>query len=293
MADVTLTYKGQTILEMSTTGNKALKTAGKYCEGDISLSYLKDESNYNILKGSTQPSAGIGQDGDVYLQYAALDGEIVNTYVKISGAWVVLVGSDVDDVANSGMYTGTKAPPPTSLGNDGDYYYQRNNWKRSIQSVKGSISGSQNNSYGNEFTVTEPVTVNRLFAMTTENRTGKIQLGTTSEILAETESVTFPANEWVEVPLASPIQLSTGTHYVVKANTDTSGSGRVAWVYNISDLTFDSKFSYICSRYGKTWPGTAESINCVLVGICYVENDGLFRIRKQFHKASGSWSEVT
>lgn len=39
MADVTLTYKGQTILELSATGTKTIKTAGKYCEDDILLVY--------------------------------------------------------------------------------------------------------------------------------------------------------------------------------------------------------------------------------------------------------------
>lgn len=41
MADVTLTYKGQTILELNESGNKTIKTAGKYCEADIGLSYVK------------------------------------------------------------------------------------------------------------------------------------------------------------------------------------------------------------------------------------------------------------
>ena len=44
MADVTLTYKGSTIAEMSDTGSKTLKTAGKYCEGDIGVSYVKPSS---------------------------------------------------------------------------------------------------------------------------------------------------------------------------------------------------------------------------------------------------------
>lgn len=44
MADVTLTYKGSTIAEMSDTGTKTLKTAGNYCEGDIGVSYVKPES---------------------------------------------------------------------------------------------------------------------------------------------------------------------------------------------------------------------------------------------------------
>ena len=44
MADVTLTYKGATIAEMSNTGSKTLKTSGKYCEGDIGVSYFKPAS---------------------------------------------------------------------------------------------------------------------------------------------------------------------------------------------------------------------------------------------------------
>lgn len=41
MADVTLTYKGSTIAEINASGSKTLKTAGKYCEGDIGVSYVK------------------------------------------------------------------------------------------------------------------------------------------------------------------------------------------------------------------------------------------------------------
>ena len=41
MADVTLKYKGATIGELSESGSKTLKTAGKYCEADILLEYVK------------------------------------------------------------------------------------------------------------------------------------------------------------------------------------------------------------------------------------------------------------
>lgn len=299
MADVTLTYNGQNILEMSASGTKTLKAAGKICTTDIEVLYVKSGgggSGYNILKGSSPPSAGIGQDGDVYLQYDALDDEVVNTYVKISGAWQALVGSDVDDVTDSGMYTGTEAPPPSSLGSDGDYYYQRGiRLLRSIQSVKpsASINGSQTRAYGMEFTVTQPVTVMSLFAMTVVYRTlVKLQIGTTSEILAEIGGVTFPAYEWVEVALQSPIQLTPGTNYVVKVTVD-AYTGNVAYVRSISNLTYDSNFTYVRARYDTSWPGSAESGICPLVGISYSTNDGLYKIYKQFHKASGSWYEIT
>ena len=41
MADLTIKYKGQPIVEMTDTGTKTLKTAGKYCEDDITVEYVK------------------------------------------------------------------------------------------------------------------------------------------------------------------------------------------------------------------------------------------------------------
>lgn len=41
MADLIINYKGNPIAELSESGTKTLKTAGKYCEGDISVEYAK------------------------------------------------------------------------------------------------------------------------------------------------------------------------------------------------------------------------------------------------------------
>ena len=41
MADLTIRFKGQPIVEMTESGTKTLKTAGKYCEGDITVEYAK------------------------------------------------------------------------------------------------------------------------------------------------------------------------------------------------------------------------------------------------------------
>lgn len=41
MADLIINYKGNPIVELSESGTKTLKTAGKYCEGDISVEYSK------------------------------------------------------------------------------------------------------------------------------------------------------------------------------------------------------------------------------------------------------------
>ena len=41
MSDLTIKFKGNPIVELSESGTKTLKTAGKYCEGDITVEYSK------------------------------------------------------------------------------------------------------------------------------------------------------------------------------------------------------------------------------------------------------------
>lgn len=56
MADVTLTYKGDTIAELSESGSKTIETAGKYCEADILLEYVK--SGGGLPAGMTKVGSG-------------------------------------------------------------------------------------------------------------------------------------------------------------------------------------------------------------------------------------------
>lgn len=58
MADVTLSYKGSDILELSDGGSATLKTGGKYCEADIELEYVKPSGggslgDYNFIREYT------------------------------------------------------------------------------------------------------------------------------------------------------------------------------------------------------------------------------------------------
>ena len=50
MADVTVKYKGNTIAEMDDSGTKTLKTSGKYCEGDISVTYAVKETGLENVR---------------------------------------------------------------------------------------------------------------------------------------------------------------------------------------------------------------------------------------------------
>ena len=48
MSDITISYKGADILEMSESGIKTLKTSGKYCEGDVILNYVRPSGGGSI-----------------------------------------------------------------------------------------------------------------------------------------------------------------------------------------------------------------------------------------------------
>ena len=75
MADITLTYKGNTIAEISDSGSKTLQTEGKYCEGNIGLTYVKPSGGNsfpvkkikgltNLFRGTTWDSTTVEIDFD-------------------------------------------------------------------------------------------------------------------------------------------------------------------------------------------------------------------------------------
>lgn len=114
MSDITLTYKGSTIATMEASGTKTLKTAGKYCEDDITLQYVR-------------PSAPTQNDDSIYLLRALPYTSYLKRLQKIIGgtvAWNQLVPnanatftSDNTDTRALNFYFRKDASPYTSLYN--------------------------------------------------------------------------------------------------------------------------------------------------------------------------------
>ena len=112
MADLTIKFKGQPIVEMTESGTKTLKTAGKYCEGDISVEYAKPaggggggsgfaeticevavnnivSSNWSpscIVKDTTPPATLTG--AKCYYNGVLLPGIPAEMFVKYPYAWI-------------------------------------------------------------------------------------------------------------------------------------------------------------------------------------------------------------
>lgn len=57
MSDVTINYKGSSIVTMDTSGTKTLETEGCYCEDDIEVVYAKPSSGSTLISGVLRPDA--------------------------------------------------------------------------------------------------------------------------------------------------------------------------------------------------------------------------------------------
>lgn len=58
MPDVSLSYKGSSIGSLSDTGTLTMETAGKYCEANIILSYVRPSSGGGVIGPVTQDANG-------------------------------------------------------------------------------------------------------------------------------------------------------------------------------------------------------------------------------------------
>ena len=80
MADVTLTYKGNTILSLEDSATKTIKTGGKFCEGDIGVSYVKPSGDevYAMIS-ATYPAGSVctATNGTITLTAADTSGQVV------------------------------------------------------------------------------------------------------------------------------------------------------------------------------------------------------------------------
>lgn len=106
MADVTLTYKGATIAELSESGNKTLETAGKYCEADILLEYVKTPSGIvlapNILDGSDWAPGYFSQSGGITAQSAAHKEVYTTNYIEVIPGAPYFIALKCDGIPSNG-----------------------------------------------------------------------------------------------------------------------------------------------------------------------------------------------
>lgn len=65
MADVTITYKGETLATMDATSSKVLDTQGQYCEDDIRVAYVKPSSGTPAIAIVDTPDSHGGVEREI------------------------------------------------------------------------------------------------------------------------------------------------------------------------------------------------------------------------------------
>lgn len=151
MADVTITYDGETIAEMSASGSKTLLTAGKYCDDDIEVTYVKSGGG----GGSTLGTKTITANGEYDATDDELDGysqvtvSVPNTYTQSDEGKVVNNGALVAQTAHADVTPTTSDQTiDTTLNNSlkvkGDADLVASNIKKDVEifGVTGSYEGS-------------------------------------------------------------------------------------------------------------------------------------------------------
>lgn len=122
MADVTVKYKGSTIAELSAEGAKTLKTSGKYCESDITVSYVPpavepsepvESVNCKIYEITLAKKSG-------WIELVTLDAEVLEHINDPKFTVVLAINDEYTNVSYSGsFYVATNTAFANSNGTSG------------------------------------------------------------------------------------------------------------------------------------------------------------------------------
>ena len=224
--------------------------------------------------------AAIGSIGGGGVTVEALSVTDNGTYTAPSGKAYSPVTVNVSG-GSSGVYVGTDAPT-SSIGSNGDYYYRRARFPYGYQNAP--TSGSSTSQSGYEFTANSNISVVGLRGYVRSSVTGSLMLGDSSgNILKQVNDIAFSANDWTEVTFDSPVQLTSGSNYIVMI-----AASALAYQY-ASGATFASTITYVRGRYGGM-PGSTDA--GILYGADIIVDSDVFYVTEQYRKESGAWEKI-
>lgn len=198
-----------------------------------------------------------------------------------------MVNVQVGGGGSSGIYVGTDAPDP-SFGSDGNYYYQR---KYGVYGCTSEPSSNSNTlTVGYEFQANINLTAAGVRGYSRYNTTGGLALGDSSgNVLKINSNIAFSVgwNEWF---FDTPVQLASGSNYVVYIFA--GGSSAIARYQPKSSAQFSGFITGICGRYNPNagnFPNSSD--NSYIYSADIILGD-MYHTEKQFYKASGAWWQI-
>lgn len=157
MSEVEISYKGSTIASMNASGSKKLQTAGKYCEGDINVTYARPSpvlqgKSVSFSPSETAQSQTVTPDAgnDGLSSVAVTVGAVSSSYVgsgitrrsssdlTASGASVTAPAGYYASAASKSVASGTAGTPTASKGSVSNHSVQIT---PSVTNTAGYISG--------------------------------------------------------------------------------------------------------------------------------------------------------
>lgn len=197
MADVTISYKGESIATMDASGTKTLNTSGKYCEGDITVQYADPEKPTQTKSVTPSESA----------QTVTPDSGKVLSSVSVGAVSSTYVGSGVTRKAAQ-TYTPTTTDQTIAAGQylsgtqtvKGDANLVAGNIKSgvSIFGVTGTHSGGTTPS--GSVTITENGTydvTDKASAVVELPYVYKRWVYTNSSLISDTQTITLLTDSWL------------------------------------------------------------------------------------------------
>lgn len=110
MADVTISYGGQTIASLSDSGTEVLETSGTFLTDDITIDYVKSGGGTKTVDISISPRNLIWVDGDGTAHAVSQPSQSTPSIVCLSGSLIiftyqVLAPGEVITVSNAQLVT--------------------------------------------------------------------------------------------------------------------------------------------------------------------------------------------
>lgn len=217
----------------------------------------------------------------------------IPSHTSADAGKVLTVGEDGelewDDAGGAGgVYVGT-TPPDSSLGSNGEYYYQRSDEVRWLKSINDAFTSTQQN-YGNEIKINSECTIIGIAARLNATKTGSLVIGDDTSIIETIDNVSFTNGEWVEAMLTTPIHASQNDVIIVKFSLPTSGGIAYTQSTNPADFVVNTSVAeYVRGRYTSDYPGSSDNAK-LPIGI--ITKNDYYTVTTQYYKVNGVWTII-
>lgn len=182
-------------------------------------------------------------------------------------------------------YTDT-VPPPASLGENGDYYFELYN-SQVINGLQSEPNLTANTgTAGWEFTANENLTICGARGYARSSYIGTIKLANSSGTVLAEKSVSLVENTWVNVEFDNPVALTAGNNYIIML------FGNYNTLRYQQNPATASQVTYVRGRYGSL-PGSSENRTAYSVDILIQRAlNPPYSFKTQYYKTGGVWVTV-